>query len=406
MTLATLPALTLRKGGSGVEGIENLVELLQQHKFHTCDFVQPLSSLYFTGGGNLAVGGLDPVLDEVNGSGFVEVNGIYRTLRRANTQLSGLLDFPARYMDKLRTEATDENDFKQLLDHNLNSLAREAGQDGKKVLIRAMYGTEESHPGMSGVVRAVLSDKYRAVDYLDTTMSALAGMSEAGLGPENIRNVELSDNRLYIFVDAPGVEVVSRVLMKGYRSPFTGQTGEDMPMVRAGFVVTNSEVGNGAFAVYPYATFLACMNGYQISTSERVRKVHLGGRLEEGQIDWSNETRVKANELLRSQVKDAVVRFLSEEFLEEAVRELEKDAGVELAKPEETIKIVSKEMTYSKAEQEGILSMFIRGGQITSGGVAQAVTAFSQTIADPDRAFDFNGTAQKAMQLAARYGSK
>ena len=143
MALATLPPLTLRKGGSGVEGIENLVSLLNQHKFHMCDFVQPLSGLYFTGGGNLAVGGLDPVLDEVHGSGFIEVNGIYRTLRRVNSQLSGMLDIPARYMDKLRDEATDENDFKQLLDHNLNSLAREAGRDGKKVLIRAMYGTEE-----------------------------------------------------------------------------------------------------------------------------------------------------------------------------------------------------------------------------------------------------------------------
>jgi hypothetical protein len=147
------------------------------------------------------------------------------------------------------------------------------------------------------------------------------------------------------------------------------------------------------------------MNGWKISTDEKVRKVHLGGRLEEGQIDWSNETRVKANELLRSQVKDAVGRFLSVEFLEEAVRELEKDAGVELSKPEETIKVISRELTYSKAEQEGILNMFIKGGMPTSGGVGQAVTAFSQTIEDPDRAFDFNSTAQRAMQLSARYGS-
>jgi hypothetical protein len=276
---------------------------------------------------------------------------------------------------------------------------------GKRVLVRTFIGSDENHPGTNGVVRAVLSDKFRAVDNLDTMLSALAGMSEAGLGPENIRSVDLSDNRLYMFVDAPGVETVSRVLMQGYRSPFTGQTGKDMPLVRSGFVVTNSEVGGGAFAVYPVATFLACMNGWKISTDEKVRKVHLGGRLEEGQIDWSNETRVKANELLRSQVKDAVGRFLSVEFLEEAVRELEKDAGVELSKPEETIKVISRELTYSKAEQEGILNMFIKGGMPTSGGVGQAVTAFSQTIEDPDRAFDFNSTAQRAMQLSARYGS-
>jgi hypothetical protein len=369
--------------------------------------VQPLEDVRFNNGGDIEIAGLDPVLDEYYGSGFINVSGLYRPLRRVDDQLSGVLDIPARYLRKLREEATDENDFGRLLDHNLNSLAHEVGRNsGKRILIRTYWGSHESRPGTSGVVRAVLSDKFRAFDNLDTFMSLLAGMTEAGLNPANIRNVELSENRLYVFVDHPGVEAVSRVLLDGYRSPFNGQTGKDMPLVRAGFVATNSEVGGGAFSVYPVATFLACSNGWKISTDERIRKVHLGGRLEEGQIDWSNQTREKANELLRSQVTDAVGRFLSKEFLEEAIAELEKDAGVELNKPEEAIKVVSRELAYSKAEQEGILNMFIRGGMPTSGGVGQAVTAYSQTIQDPDRAFDFNSTAQRAMQVAARYGSK
>lgn len=405
--LAPAPGLILRNGGSGVEGVDNLLALLQQQRLHLIDLVQPLEALRFTGVGNLEIAGLDPVLDEATGSGFVDPNGSYRTLHRVDDQLASVLDIPARYLRKLREEASDANDYGLLLNHNLNSLAQEVGRTtGKRVLIRTFWGSDENHPGTSGLVRAILSDKYRAVDNLDTFMSALAGMNEAGLGPENIRNVELSENRLYLFVDAPGVEAVSRVMLRGYRSPFTGQTGEDMPLVRAGFVITNSEVGGGAFSVHPYATFLACMNGFKVSTDEKIRKVHLGGRLEEGQIDWSNETRTKANDLLRSQIKDAVGRFLSQEFLEESIRELEKDAGVELSRPEEAIKVVSKELAYSKAEQDGILSMFIKGGLTTSGGVGQAVTAFSQTIQDPDRAFDFNGTAQRAMQVAARYGSK
>lgn len=405
--LGAAPPLVLRNGGSGVEGVENILKLLQEQRMHLIDLVQPLEAVRFSGGGNIEIAGLDPVLDEHYGSGFVEVSGLYRPLRRVDDQLSGVLDIPARYLRKLREEASLDNDYGPLLDHNLNTLAREVGrQTGKRVLIRTLWGSDEKYPGTSGLVRAVLSDKFRAFDNLDTLMSMLAGMAEAGLGPENIRNVELSDSRLYVFVDAPGVEAVSRVLLDGYRSPFTGQTGADMPLVRAGFVATNSEVGGGAFSVYPVATFLACSNGWKVSTDEKIRKVHLGGRLEEGQIDWSNETREKANDLLRSQVKDAVGRFLSKEFLEEAIRELEKDAGVELSKPEDAIKVVSKELAYSKAEQEGILNMFIKGGMTTSGGVGQAVTAYSQTIDDPDRAFDFNGTAQRAMQLAARYGSK
>lgn len=388
--LSTVPAQTMRHGD-----IEGLVMLLQSQQLHKVDAVVPLSSLIFSGG-NLAVAGLDPVLDEEFGTGFIDLSGLYRPAGPVDDQLSSLLDIPVRYIKKLR------NENKGLLDINLNELA-DTEDEGKKVLIRLLFGTDSNHPGTSGVVRAILSDKYRVYDNLDTVLSVLAGMHEAGLGPEAIQRVDLSDNRLYIHVSAPGVEVMAREMMKGYRSPFIDRPGEELPLVRAGIVFTNSEVGSGAFKITPEAVFLRCMNGWTIE-ADKFRKIHLGSKLEEGRIDWSDETRANANALVKSQVKDAVATFLSKEYLESVVAELEKDAGVELESPEQTIKVVAKELMYTKAEADSILSMFVKGGQMTSGGIGQAVTAASQLIEDVDRAYDFNSSAIRAMKLAAKIG--
>lgn len=384
--LPTAPERTLRGGD-----IQQVFALLQQQERHKVDVVVS-TSLLRSYQGNFEINGLDPVLVD---SGVLDISGSYRPVGPVDTQVSKILDIPVRYIRKLRDE------IPTLLDTNINELASRA--EGK-VLLRLLWGSDPNHPDTSGVVRAVLSDRYRALDNLDTLMSVLDGMHEAGLGPDSIQSVDLSDNRLYLRVNAPGIEVAARKLMAGYRSPFSGQTGEDMPLVRAGIEVTNSEVGSGAFNVKPLAVFLACNNGFTIE-ADKFRRVHLGGRLEEGQIKWSDATKEAANTYVKRQVADAVSTFLSKDYLEKVVADLEKDAFVELEKPEKVIEAVGRQLVYSKAEQEGILAHFIRGGQLTSGGVGQAVTSFSQTIEDVDRMHEFNSTGIAAMKLAAKLGA-
>lgn len=384
--LPTAPERTLRGGD-----IQQVFALLQQQERHKVDVVVS-TSLLRSYQGNFEINGLDPVLVD---SGVLDISGSYRPVGPVDTQVSKILDIPVRYIRKLRAE------LPSLLDTNVNELASRA--EGK-ILLRLLWGSDPNYPDTSGVIRAVLSDRYRALDNLDTLLSVLDGMHEAGLGPESIQSIDLSDNSLYLRVNAPGVEVAARKLMAGYRSPFTGQTGEDMPLVRAGIEVTNSEVGSGAFNVKPVALFLACNNGFTIE-ADKFRRVHLGGRLEEGQIKWSDATKEAANTYVKSQVCDAVSTFLSKDYLEKVVADMEKDAFVELEKPEKVIEAVGRQLVYSKAEQEGILAHFIRGGQLTSGGVGQAVTSFSQTIEDVDRMHEFNSTAIAAMKLAAKIAS-
>ena len=58
---------------------------------------------------------------------------------------------------------------------------------------------------------------------------------------------------MYVRVVCEQVRVLAPALLAGYRSPFTGAAGADNPVVFAGFVITNSETGCGAFSLVPAA---------------------------------------------------------------------------------------------------------------------------------------------------------
>ena len=58
---------------------------------------------------------------------------------------------------------------------------------------------------------------------------------------------------MYVRVVCEQVRALAPALLAGYRSPFTGAAGADNPVVFAGFVITNSETGCGAFTPDPAA---------------------------------------------------------------------------------------------------------------------------------------------------------
>ena len=64
------------------------------------------------------------------------------------------------------------------------------------------------------------------------------------------------------------------------------------------------------------------------------------------------------------------------------------------------IAAVSKRLGFSEAEQATILGHFVKGGQMTCGGVLQAVTSTAQTLPDGDDALDMELRALEAMSCA------
>jgi hypothetical protein len=123
-------------------------------------------------------------------------------------------------------------------------------------------------------------------------------------------------------------------------------------------------------------------------------KIHLGSKMEQySQIDWSEETKRKNYELIQAQVKDAVKKFTSEDFLAQKISELNEYAEIELKHPIETVKNVSKLLNITEEKEKSILDFFMRGGDFSYMGVSQALTFFAHETKDADEAHDLETTA-------------
>ncbi|CAL9656124.1 hypothetical protein SUDANB21_06789 (plasmid) [Streptomyces sp. enrichment culture] len=122
--------------------------------------------------------------------------------------------------------------------------------------------------------------------------------------------------------------------------------------------VTNSEVGSGAYTITPRAVIQVCRNGLT-ETKDVMRAVHLGGKHDEGVVSWSGQTQRKTLELITSKTADAVRTFLSREYVEAKVRQVEAAAGKALAEPTKTIEHVAKSLSIGTEAKDMILSHFI-----------------------------------------------
>ena len=160
-----------------------------------------------------------------------------------------------------------------------------------------------------------------------------------------------------------------------------------------------SETGGGAFQIAPFIKVLICNNGMTRSF-DALRKVHLGGRMDEGQIVWSEDTQRKELELISAQATDAVETFLSQDYIDKVAAELDGKADAQLERPTEAVEQIAKGLRYSDEEKQGILDFFIRGADTRPVGVMQAVTAYAQTVDDPERAMELEDQAFDVLDRA------
>jgi len=367
--------------------LNSLVQILRSQHARRLDLVVPVAQIRAENG-RLVIQGAEPVLDE---DGVTSADGTYLPTAICDGGIADRLGIPPGYLTKLRHQAT------QLWDQNVNGWLGHVAHEGKKFLVRCFRNAD----GTTGVGRAFLSDSYKPIENLDVLMTVLDGLKDVGI-PVDIDACDLTDRRMYVRVRCEAVAVNAAALVANYRSPFNGKSGADLPMMFAGFEVTNSEVGHGAFSIAPRVILQVCKNG-MTSRADAVRSQHLGGKLEAGEIVWSDETQEKNLALIRSKTADAVRQFLSVEWLEKHLATLTAQAGIEVTKPTEVIEHVSKTLRYTEAQQDDILAMFIKGGDLTAGGVMHAVTASAQNQTDADLAADMEADAARVLTLAAGF---
>lgn len=340
------------------------------------DLVVPARRLIISSEGEL-------VLREGGEDGLPVLDTAYELSQLAHGQMAERLDVPVAYWRRMQAHPL-------LLAENANYWL---GRDSRKFLVRTLRGGDGP-----GFVRAVLSNSFQAVDDLDVLLAVLAGINAAGI--EAQASVDLTERRMVANITAPGIEVNAPELLRAYRDPASGRSGLDYPIVSAGISVSNSEVGHGAFSVMPRIVFLVCRNG-MTRPADAIKSIHLGGKLEEGRVNWSSDTHRKNLELVMAKARDAVATFLDRPYLEKVLADLQELAGVELTKPAEAIERVSKQLTFTGEQQTAILDAFIRGGDLSALGVAQAVTFVAQHTEDGDAAFELENAALRAAEMAA-----
>lgn len=377
---------------------EELVGILAHNTTLRRDLVVPASKL------RGQQGGVTITEIEMDETGVGETHTNYRLTRSAEEQLARDLGIPPKYARLMR-----DNGHLRLWDDNFTTWIGDAADAGKSWMLRTFKpeGLEES-----GIVRAVLSDRYRIIDHYDVLGAAIEGIGDAGVEYE-VDGCDLTDRTMRIRFHVPSIAVEATELLKGYRTPFEGPDGNghgqgglrdrdgNLPIVTAGFELRNSETGHGGATLTPRLVVKICNNGMVIG-ERAIREVHVGARHDEGEIEWSEETLRAMLKVITQKARDAAATFCTREFVAEQVDRITQKATTDLpaAKSVEVVTNVSQALLLTENERNTVLDMFIRSGQTTVGGVMQAITAAAQTVTDPDRAAHMEHNGLRALDLA------
>lgn len=320
--------------------------------------------------------------------------------RLMHDQLAERLGIPARYYQKMMTEAP------RLLAANVNEwFTRGNGEkrllrtfqpqmlSQEQVVARRLQGQSDAtiFAGMNQPLegRAFLGGTYRPLDNYDLVTALVPPMLDAGV---EIASSEVTDSRLYI--QAVSHKIEARVVNR--------KAVDDV--VRIGLVAQNSEVGCGSLNIRALLWRKVCTNGLIVSEDlPGFKQVHIG-RLDSdvsGAI-LSTDTKRLADAALWSKASDVIKSILAQSTLDTIVSRLNAIAAVELANPEKAVELVAERFDLVEDERAAVMKNLISGGDVSQWGLTNAVTALANTVASYDRAIELETIGGKVAGLPAQ----
>jgi hypothetical protein len=395
--------------------LPELVDLLTKQHASKCDLIVPATKIRARNG-RLVVSAAPLVMDE---DGVTDPNGTYDVADTCDDGISEKLSVPRAFLRRMHEERPDVWDM--LVNRLIQGgTVRRDGEetvypaDARTFLLRT-FVTEDRR-----VARALLSDRYEIVDNLDVLVAVLGGVKDSGQDVDV--HADVTDRRMYVRLVAPGVQVLAADLLRNYRSPFAspdvqragrladlygeqggahaGAGSQNPDVVNAGLVIKNSEIGDGGWSITPRAEFLVCRNGLTVK-ADMIRGIHLGGKKTEGVITWSDEVRRQELALVVAKTREAVAKFLDPAYVEAQLDKIREDMGTAVSGAERHVQAVAKKLAFTPDVMQGVLDHFILGGQMTSGGVMQAVTSYAQTVSDADLAAELEELALDVLGTSA-----
>lgn len=290
-------------------------------------------------------------------------SGTFPILPVAHDQIGLRTGIPAKYYDRMRSEAPD------LLATNINAWFRKKPE-------RRMVRT------LGGDARAFLSNRYQRIENEQIAEAALPVLAE--LPGVQVVSSEVTDSRLYIHFVVPTIE---GEVKKG-------------DVVQAGGIISNSEVGKGSVSVAGLTWRLICLNGAK--TSDAFRRNHVGRQAnEDGEIDWADDTRKADDKAVLLKVRDMVRAVVDETRFKQHLLKMQGLAGAQLTGDiEKAVEVLSSVVQVTEGERKGILHSLIRGNDLSAWGLINAVTAQAHDAKDYDRAVELEAIGGDLIELA------
>lgn len=273
----------------------------------------------------------------------IEGYGSYPLTEWAHLQLSEKLGIPKKYYDRMRNEGKIE-----LLAENINAWIKEK----EKRLIRILDGR----------IRAVLSDRYRIMDNYDLVFLALEEFKRKET--VEIYRIDLTETMLYL-------KATDRTLTEEIR---------EGDIIHGGLIIRNSEVGASSFRVEPFLLRKICSNG--LIGKHSLKRIHLGRQTaEEGEIEWSDETKRLEDKAFWAKVRDIIRNTFDRKIFLSWIKKMKEAVEIEIEKPKEAIDNVVKYAGLTE-EQKNILLMHFT--EKTKYGLVNAVASLARDTKDVD----------------------
>ena len=268
----------------------------------------------------------------------------------------------------------------------------------KNFLIR-MFNPEEN--GGISIGRAFLSDKYKTINHVSILTTIMRAVMDSKIDIM-VESCDVSEKRMVIRFYAPEVIEDATAFLEKYRNPETG--AKDNGII-AGFSVSNSETGHGSFCIAPRVIIGACSNGL-IFMNHAVKKIHIGMKLDEGDITFSKETQQKTLDLIMSASADYVKDFTSNKFLKRLIDEVTEVAQQKLLFPVDATVNMCGELSLNVDQVDEVMKFFIESGENSRGGAINAATFFAHKQDDPDLRYEIESKAVPMLEKFAMLDKK
>lgn len=340
---------------TGKSLIELAAELTRQQESKR-DFVASTRSLAF----HEPLGAKQPFTLEVDNEGSFDINEL------THNQIASRVGIPQKYYDRMREEAP------VLLTDNVQHWFNKKPE-------RRMVRT------LDGNARAFLSDRYRPLDNYDLAETVLPILTDSN--NVEIVSCEITQNRMYIKALFPKIE---GEIAKG-------------DAVQSGIVISNSEVGLGALKIEPLIYRLVCLNGL-IAADHATRKYHVGRAADGGEAAmelYRDETLKQDDRAFWMKVQDTMRGAFDQAKFQMILERMQETTGRVIAgDPVKAVEVVQKQFGLSDTDRGGVLKHLIQGGDLSQYGLLNAVTRYSQDVADYDKATEFERMGGQIIELS------